>query len=641
MISDGVRGWILIAAFLAGLTAQGLLLSGSLSAGLLLYAAAGAVWLAAIHRPSCLAPQRTIDSPWQPSAPFSWPVFAIAASIALSACGFIFIAARPGSEAPWGFDAAFWLWALFITTLVWAARHELGELAAWLKRIHWAPPAALSVIALVLGFYRLTEIPVTVHGDEGMVGLHARIILNGEAETLFSSSWYVIPQLFYAIPAAGMALLGDDLFGLRGAAVLLGWASVMLVYFSARHCWGTHAAIFAALMMCVNHWFLFLQRSGVHYGQAAFFLIGTFALWLWLRRKPSLPLAALAGAWMGLALQSYQANHILPLLWVVSQLYLWALRRIPLRWLAWSTALPVATAALTIAPLIVHDLAAVSRVDAFSARANSVGIWNDANWAHLEAEYNAEDNPNRVWRTQLTRAFLAPVATLDRSAQFGGLAPMLDPAAAVLFVFAALTALSRWYDPRWAIPLIWASAILSAGAALLIDNPFYPRLAGAAPLLFIMIAGAAPFRFANAEGAWKQPAVWLTAILLILCVRANINEFFVRYASQVSPQSIHYPQTRLAKWIAEQPQEAFIYVLPGPHCSFGSGTVRFIAKHARGANVESPQAIDPGRTWAVALDPSRKQQLPDVLERIPNGEVELHRNPFGDLLFYSVTPKGQ
>ncbi|MDP8243493.1 MAG: glycosyltransferase family 39 protein [Candidatus Hinthialibacter antarcticus] len=616
-------GVVLFAAWFA----QGLLLDGRLDAGLLTYLAASA-GLCVLIKPPKQSELNLTRSQERPAIIYdvSTPLVCAAAALGLFSCG---AAALGVMQNPAWFWAALICWIAFLGLCLLASHKILRTLFSNLYNETWAPPAALALITLTLGLFKLTDIPVTVHGDEGMVGLHARMALHGNIETIFSSSWYSIPQLFFAIPAMVMSMVGDNLFGLRFTSTLLGVAIVLMTYRAARSFGGEAAAFAAGLMLAANQWFLYLMHSGVQYIQAPFFLVGTLLLWNRVNQTRSIGLCILSGVWLGLAMQSYQASHILPLLWALSQLWLFVWRRIDARWLALSLLLPLVFLLLTLGPLLTHDLCKISRLDFLSSRAQSIFIWNqDAETSHS----------TQRWRNQVERALLAPVLYLDQSAQFGGDAPMLDHISAALFVLAAGVALLRFYDPRRAAPLLWTLAIMFTGAALLMDAPFYPRLAGLAPLLFILIAGL----FHEIETtALHMRLQWPTRIavglLIAFALSSNVHEFFGRYAHETSPRSIHYPQTQLAYWIQQLPPQTQTYVFAGPHCSAQSGTVRFIANGFQPRNVASVDEIPSLEQSVIVVDPTKKQLLPVIQNQFAGGKVTLHRNPFGDLMFYTVS----
>lgn len=160
--------------------------------------------------------------------------------------GFIFIA----------ITSLYKIWLPFIRRFAWR---------------EWLPLGYLLLFSILAGIFHLSSIPATVHGDEGMVGLHARRILEGQISSFFTLSWYEIPQFFFFIPACTMKIFGDSLFGLRMSAVLIGTASLIPFYLLVKDWWGKKAAVFGGILLITNHWFLFLSHSGVNYVQNCFF----------------------------------------------------------------------------------------------------------------------------------------------------------------------------------------------------------------------------------------------------------------------------------------------------------------------------------------------------------------------------------
>ncbi|MBI1390427.1 MAG: hypothetical protein GC154_18470 [bacterium] len=557
----------------------------------------------------------------------------LCAALSAAACGW---AAAYSSRA--GYWAAFIFWILFFVLTALASRRWLASLLIRAREANWLPLAGLIVLSLGTSLYRLSAIPYSVHGDEGMVGLAARRLLHGGAETFFSSSWYFLPQFFFSIPAMSMALFGDSLFGLRLSAAVTGALSVVPVYLLARRWWSEWPALAACVLMVSNPWFQFLSRFGGQYVQAAFFTV--WLLWLWEenRERPSMAARAWAGAWMGLAMQSYQACHLLPLLWIASALGLAAARRNAYE-LAANVLIPLVFMIACLGPLMAHDWMKNGKMEFLFSRADSVSLFSQSGWNRMKDEYGAERGAAAILMNQAERAWLAPLAFLDRSGQYGARTPMLGWLAGVPFVLGAAAALTRGRGARGLAAFLWLAAILTAGGALTIDDPFYPRLAGGAGLLFLTIAGgfAALERF---SGARIRAARWLIAAMTLAATVMQLHAFFYGYARRDAPLMVHYPQTRLAYWIAAQPAGTSVFVIAGPHGSFQSGTVRFLAPDARGRDVASAAEIPmpPGPAAAI-VDPTRKSELPALLDRFPDAKVDLHRNPRGDLLFYSVELK--
>ncbi len=505
-----------------------------------------------------------------------------------------------------------------------------------------APLGGLLLLALLLNMYRLTTLPITVHGDEGMVGVHARYILYGKLPTFFSTSWYSIPQFFFSVPAGTLYLFGDNLFGFRMSAVLVGALSVIPFYFLTRWLWGTGPAIVTTFLLITNHWILHLSHSGVNYVQALFFTTTLLALWFWTYEKRSMAAAIGAGAVMGLALLSYQANHLLPLLWLASQIGIVLLRKISFRWFVLTTLVPLALAFFVISPLLTHDIILSGSAATYSSRAQGVIAWTDHNHRHLDGVYKANGDPGRIWQGQIRRAYLAPIRYSDTSMQYAGEWPFLDRTMAVFFMLGIVTAAFRFFDPRWSIPVVWICAILTAGGVCTVDAPFYPRLTGTSALYFLPIAGvfAGILRLADTGKVWKWSAIALIAVAALMSAKTNLQNYFIVYANEISPNNIHYPQTQLGYLLAKRKSEGEVALFSGPHLSLGSGTVQFLVKDTEGITTNKiPPGID-GKPFTIFVDSTQSSIVKELKNLFPNAVMEEHRSFRGQLMFTTLTQKG-
>ncbi|MEW6234157.1 MAG: glycosyltransferase family 39 protein [Candidatus Omnitrophota bacterium] len=536
-----------------------------------------------------------------------------------------------------GYALHFWLGFLVLT--LFSVRRPLMAGFRLETKQSLLPLAGLLLFSLCLGVYRLTSVPYTIHGDEGMVGLYARTIVAGNIETLFSTSWYAIPQFFFFPPACGLYLFGDSLFGLRMSAVIIGTLSVIPFYLLTRSWWGWKPAFFGGLLLIGNHWFLHLMHSGVNYVQASFFAMLLLCLNVFAHRRRSLGLYVLSGLVIGLALQSYQANHILPFLWLATQIWLFFLRKIRWRWFAISTAAPLVVAALTISPLWIHDIVKSGKTEMFSSRAEGVAAWTPSGQRHLNGAYRTNGDSTQLWREQFSRALLAPIYYPDTSMQYGGKSPFLDRIASVFFIFAFFIMARRFYDERWSLPFGWIFGVLLAGGALTVDAPFYPRLAGLSAILFLPIAGlfASVMSTGKREDETQPAAILFLLVSILLANGLNWHQYFHIYAQDVNLQNIHYPQTRMAYFILEKGPQTNCFVFSGGNCQFNSGTVRFAAKGCRGQDMEAiPPGFGPG-TVAVIVEEPRLDLLPAIKEKMQGAKIEEFFSPLtGARLFTTL-----
>lgn len=633
-----LTAWIVLV--FAGLYAQSLILSQSILPGLLVYLAVGSLAALLFYGWKPLPTSPPQEGPPDPSP--SWVkilrwVFLPLTLITLCASTlFIYKGSVGNPPNPLFYSYALQSWLAFLVlAFIGIALAAWNDLRRYPKR-SLVPLAGLLLLSLLIGLYRLTETPPTVHGDEGMVGLFARKILQGEIATFFSTSWYSIPQFFFFIPSCGLYLFGDNLWGLRMSTVIVGTLSVIPFYLLVRHWWGTRAAIFAGLLLITNHWFIHLLHCGVNYVQVSFFTITLMALWTYSNTRRSLEALLASGAVMGLSLLSYQANHLLPILWVASQFYLFILRKIPFRWLLLSASAPILIAVLTISPLLINDFSTEGQTELFSARSSGVVIWTPRNQQHVNGVYKANGDMSLVLREQIKRALLSPILQTDTSIQYNGQMPFLDRIGAALFMMSLGIAAYRFFEPRWSIPVLWIAGVLLAGGALTVDAPFYPRLAGIATLLFIPIAGLFSQLFALTKRKNTISAQLAAFLPIILCAGINLHYYFYEYSNSHNIQSVHYAQTQMAKLINEKYSDRYIYVFDGPHFTFNSGTVQFLIHSQSGEDLDQIPAVWKNSKCAIFISASRSDLLPALKEHFPSSIMQDYQTPDGARMFTTL-----
>lgn len=641
--------WLII--FGAGFFAQHCIANQEFFFGLLLYIAAGAGAFCLIIRNQISSEEDSLEEIEQsksieesasvPAIHFDsqWLIllFAVFAWFGSNVLEWKGIKQNLADYSAWSLYA--WIGFIVLTLLstykIWL---PLCRELAWKE---WLPLGCLLFLSLLLGLFHLTSVPATVHGDEGMVGVYARQILEGKISSFFTLSWYEIPQFFFFIPACTMKLFGDSLFGLRMSAVFLGTASLIPFYILVKDWWGTKAAVFGGILLVTNHWFLFLSHSGVNYVQNCFFAITLLCLWHFANKNHSIGLNVLAGISLGFSLVSYQANHLLPILWCISQLWMLLLHKIHWKWAVISILLPLVTAMALITPWYTYHIAKnedIPKNAMFTNRAGGVGIWTESNHRHLNFSYHTEGDFNKALRIQVERAYLAPIYYSDTSMQYSGTKPFLDYAAAILFMVALVVGSFYFFDTRWSIPILWIFAILTAGGVLTVDAPFYPRLAGLTTLFFILIAGlfASVMNTINRNSLLSMAAYGVFGVCAIYSVSLNLPYFFGTYAHDMNPKNAHYSQTQLGYFVKEKPKDSYFYVFSGVHMMFNSGTVSFLAKEYNGRDLEKiPDSWKEPPFWIV-IDGSRANVLYSLKEKFPAAKETKILSPEGFVLFYSL-----
>lgn len=124
--------------------------------------------------------------------------------------------------------------------------------------------------------------------DEGYYSAHARAVtlFGAGAPPAYWDSQRVAP-LYDLILQAAFRLLGVSFTALRLPQVLLGIATVAVLYAGVRREAGAAAARWAALLLAWNHVFIVYNRVGMYHTLLTALCTGGAVAWLWAWRRPA------------------------------------------------------------------------------------------------------------------------------------------------------------------------------------------------------------------------------------------------------------------------------------------------------------------------------------------------------------------
>jgi 4-amino-4-deoxy-L-arabinose transferase-like glycosyltransferase len=320
-----------------------------------------------------------------------------------------------------------------------------------------------------------------MHGDSaecGLLGL--KILHQGVADIFDFSPWYATPYISFLPHALSFELTGLSVLGLRLPSAIFGIASIASVYILVRLWFGTRVALFSTALYAVSHAAIHFSRIGLWNIQVLFYAVTAFSFLAVGLRSRSALCGAIAGMLSGMALYSYTAGRLIPLL-IVLFLLPQMTRRRPRRVAAyWSAGLLLA--ALPLVLNYVKDPSVLS-VD----RTASVWVLADINRPHVEATLGV-DQPAAILLEQTKRTLLGFISIGDMSGQYGTEQPLLSPFIALLALLGVLVSLFHLRDRRHAFLLAWIGLGLLLGSVLIIDPPSHTRLIAVFPVPFIFAA---------------------------------------------------------------------------------------------------------------------------------------------------------
>lgn len=176
-----------------------------------------------------------------------------------------------------------------------------------MKRYIWI--VLIVILAGLLRFYRITQVPPALNSDEVAIGYNAFSILKtGRDEyntphplTFRSFDDYKMPVYVY-LTSGSMKLFGYGDFAVRFPSALFGILTVLLTYFLAKELLRKeNTALLSAFLLAISPWSIQFSRSGYEANVAVFFIVlGTYLFLKGLSRGWLLILSSLSfslGIW--------------------------------------------------------------------------------------------------------------------------------------------------------------------------------------------------------------------------------------------------------------------------------------------------------------------------------------------------------
>ncbi len=495
----------------------------------------------------------------------------------------------------------------------------------------------LTVGSLALRLPGLIDMPYVVHGDEAACGLEALRWLHGGVPSLLSVGWYGLPVAGYGLPALVMLVTGPGLYGLRLSSVIIGVLGVLLLYVFAREYVGRRVAFLAAALLAVSTIDIQFSRMGIHYIHAPF--VALLTLWALARslRTGGVVSAVVVGVGLSLSLQVYFSARIILLVVPFFLIGLALVNRRALKGRLTAIGWMALSSLVAIGPLAVyfyHDQAALK------ARAVEVLITTNDVWTHnhVISMFNTT-NMRAILLRQFATIPLLPGGLTDQSLQYGPLYPMFDALVAALILIGFWYALLHLTRPLCLLLVIWVVGVVTAGGALTIDMPWWPRLLIGVPAFCLLAAVAleATLRLVTraasgltttwrlrqtqraqrewvARAAWRigaprptlatpfaqgwpsgrtlrMGALWLLALAVLVYsgVWSGYN-YFHEYPTEVTA-SWRTQYTDIGRYLATQPQDTEVVLYTDDSVIWTYSTFQFLEPQMQGMRATDPVSL--------------------------------------------------
>jgi len=255
-------------------------------------------------------------------------------------------------------------------------------------------------IAFALRVIRLDDLPLALSMDESIDGLDALQLVRAGWLTPFLQNNFGRETLFLYIQGIALHLFGISAFALRFSSVAMGTLTIPLLYAVGRRLFArgmgrtealfsVHIGLLAATGMAVCYWHIYFSRMALRAIVLPPILLAS--IWcLWRARRlmtvsfsAGLPWWSTAGLLLGLALYTYTAARLLPLLFVLL-FSIWLIQeRSKRRQIGLGLTICVGITAAVSSPLLVHFM---HNPQAFGNRAAAISLPLDSTlWGTLGA----------------------------------------------------------------------------------------------------------------------------------------------------------------------------------------------------------------------------------------------------------------
>ena len=505
--------------------------------------------------------------------------------------------------------------------LSWPWSGEQG--IAWLHRHRWEVVAlgGLTLLATVLRFVGLGDIPFTVSNDEGWVGVVSLHSALGESQSPFVTYRGNNGGLYFYLIGQGMNLFGINTFGLRITSAIAGISAVIFTYLLARQIGRRRLAVIAGALLAVSHMHVhFSHTVATGVIQDSFFAVAViYFLDRGLRRR-SVGTLAFSGFLLGLFFHIYVGARLMILVIPVALTLHYILQRDGLR-----TALPGLAAMagallITAAPMAVW---ALTNMNEYMLRIDEVGIIQNG-W--LAAETERQELP--AWRILLeqhrkTALSLTYYPSTSHTHIYYPPLAMLDYFTAVAFLLGAIYTVAHAVRDRTMTLLVaWIVMGLILAGALLQDPErqtyrmaiILPALAIVGALGLVKIWDAVVAAGAPRLLAGLGCGLWLTGAAFV-----NLNYYFREFPAQehCSPHSLdHRIATSAGRYIAAQPANTQIYIFGEPFA--------ILNLHWHFTFLSMGQAVADAKAVPLSREAAAPANIPLQLEKMrPGIAIEL------------------
>lgn len=528
-----------------------------------------------------------------------------------------------------------WIWIagwLSVIAALW--RGSVKDILQGSDRWDWLLTGILAIIALTTRLIQLDQVPYTLSGDEGSVGLMAWDYSTGVRNNLLIMGWFSFPALQFLPASILQEIFGRSVLPIRIPSAIGGTLAVLAVYWCVRHMFGRLPGLIAAIFLTFFHYHLLFSRIALTNIWDGFFLIVMItAIWFAWQENNRLAFIG-AGVAIGLGQFFYSTGHLLPiyaLLWI---LVLWKSR--PKVDRTSGIIVMFLVAAAIVLPLALFY---VENPNELAAPLNRVTILKE-DWIQ-EKSLITGDSVFMIFAKQFWDAILG-FTTRHLTGVYSPGAPMLHPLPSTLFIAGLIITLLRIKKPEYNILLICLVGPVLA-STLSLKPPNAQRLLLAAPIVSIIIALPLYEIYRQISATKPQYKPHYAAATIVFMLLIGYSELGIFNQSM---QEGHYSDSKslmardIAELLRQQETDLEIYFLGQPVMDYNTlPCLPYIAYNATGHDLTLPidwtQFPDlDGKPTAFVILAQNAEALPEVEQRFPQGTTNVGLDGAGQTLYY-------
>ncbi len=547
---------------------------------------------------------------------------------------------------------------IFLVPLVAAGPRSLPALASFIRWPVVATVGFITLAAFLVRFINLADAPGPFGHDEGLfANLGLQVAQGIRQGFLFPGSGTFPSDTYELTIGLPFKLFGPSIFWARFPHVIVGAATIPLMYLMLREMFDRRVALVGAVILAVYHFHIHFSRITFPNLYDTFFLVlGLLFAFRAIRTGKHIDFA-LAGLAAGLQFYFFSGARLLPVVLVILLVYM-ALKTRGKFVTQNFWGLGVIAAGFTVASLpaaLFWD----GNPGTFQGRWVSENIF-DSGWLDREVALTGHSELHVLW-DQFQQSLGVLVAYAEESRFYNAQVPLLSGISSVFFVIGGVYALLHINQPRFLALLALLLLAVMFGGTLLKDPPQAQRYLTTVPVTVTFVAMGvviAADALVSVLPRLRSYAPALVVALVLVIAFVDLNFYFGTYLplhNNDDPRDMH---AQAAEHLEMFDNNYTVYIFAGPGFSARQHALEFRSRDKILVDVspvgvmgetdvetvplvgEAAAAARRSRPNAIFVVPTdRATEFLRIRENCPGGVksgVNLDPYPGFELVFYDV-----